>query len=985
MHKLSLVLLNCNHLSILSPVVLVIVHSLSCSSDQLYLKVVKQSRAKASEESFSIRSDSTLYFTSPTYFNNELATHELCVPQNVNNLYLIMHDSNGDSWSSGSWIEVRKGNNEFILNTVMTEMYDERVIIISTETAAPTIQCQENQEYMKIVFSKNDYGDSNSYQITDGSTVLYSSGYMYYPNTYTIDICVTITPNYQYTLVMRNSYGNGWGNDWIEIYNKMNERVVYATMEQWAVQQQVNFVLLTSLPVQTICSDGKIYLKITKKTDSSGIDESFQIQSDNDVLYSSTIAEVGTTRNYFVCLPPSTDLQYSLTMLDTDGTWSGGSWIELRSVNNNLVLKSFMTTQSEQTVPFSLSTPIPKGAKWYFRSIYQQDWYRSSFESNVWTMTTFASTTTTSGTVYYYKPFHGVENMSAVETVFRYRYGIIAYLNGFEIYRDKMPLGEVNRMTLSTDSYSSYDYRGVIRPALFIHNDNKNHLAVEIHYPNSDLRSSIDFDAYLALLPGATGQNCYVYPYDISIQSSSSYMYSSSYAVDWSGATYAYSSSWNSISITFAFSTILPTISQMRMWYGADTNGFPSFSMRFSNTNLGNTSAIWQDVLSVSNTIYSANSWSMFNNNDSLMSTSLVEFNAGYNSYSFSIYELQFLICNAPETLTYSSFSFIFYLNQPVQNVGVTQNSTDCRISPSLPSGLTISDACVISGTPSSVSNTTVYSVMARVNNTIAIGTVMISVRTCENLVTIRVRGDAYPTQNAWSLFSGRYLNGTLIQSVDSLYVSNAYYNYDFCLDPGIYTFLALSLDGDGWEAKAGYTLTVDGGEMDVDIMEVSSPSVTSVFSTYFPFQIEYTDWKVIQSDVSSDWNTVSFDDSTWNTYKAVDIPSTSSITTYIRKSFTMSGVNDYQVLNVRVKYSGGVGAYLNGNLVARFNLEDDFDSTTLSITDHDSNVFSKFHVILSTSGIEEGTNVFSFEIHRGLNGSSSDAVVFDATGVFGV
>ena len=109
------------------------------------------------------------------------------------------------------------------------------------------------------------------------------------------------------------------------------------------------------------------------------------------------------------------------------------------------------------------------------------------------------------------------------------------------------------------------------------------------------------------------------------------------------------------------------------------------------------------------------------------------------------------------------------------------------------------------------------------------------------------------------------------------------------------------------------------------------------------------------------------------------------SITTYIRKSFTMNGLNDYEVLNVRVKYSGGVAAYLNGNLVARFNLEDDFDSLSLSITDHDSSVFSKFHVILSTSGIDEGTNVFSFEIHRGLSGSSSDAVVFDTTGVFGV
>ena len=799
---LSLVLLYCTHLSIASPLVLVSVNSLSCSSNQLYLKVVKQSRAKASEESFSIRSDSTLYFTSPTYFDNELATHEMCIPKNVSNLYLMMHDRNGDSWSSGSWIEVRKGNNEFVLNTVMTEMFDERVII-SSETGSAPIQCQENQEYIKIVFRKNDYGDNRSYQITDGSYVLYSSGYMYYPNTYTVETCVTITPNYQYTLVMIDSWNNGWGNDWIEIFNRMNELVIHTTMTQWNYQQQVNFILLNSLPVQTICSDGKIYLKITKKTDSSGTNESFKIQSNYEVLYSSVEAEVGTTKNYEVCLPPSTNLQYSLSMLDADGTWSGGSWIELRSVNNNVVLKSFMTTQIEQTVRFSLSTPIPKGAKWYFRSTYQPDWYRSSFDDNEWSVTMFASTISTSGTVYYFKPFHGIEDMSAVETVFRYRYGIIAYLNGFEIYRDKMPLGEVNRTSLSTDSYSSYDYRGVIRPALFIRNDTTNHLAVELHYPNTNYRSSIDYDAYLALLSGDTEGNCYVYPYDISIQSSSYYMYSSSYAVDWSAATYAYSSSWNSNSIIFEFFTILPTISQMRMWYGTNTNGFPSFSMQFYNTNLGNTSAIWQSVYSVSNTIYGANTWSILNNNDSLMSSSLVEFVDSSSGYSYSIYELQFLVCNAPETLNYSSLSFVFYLNQPVQNVGVIQNSTDCRISPSLPSGLTINDECVISGIPSSISNTTVYSVMAQVNNSIAIGTVMISVQTCENLVTVRVRGDAYPTQNAWRLFSGRYGNGTLIQSVDSLYVSNAYYNYDFCLDPGLYTFVALSLNGDGWEARA--------------------------------------------------------------------------------------------------------------------------------------------------------------------------------------
>ena len=317
------------------------------------------------------------------------------------------------------------------------------------------------------------------------------------------------------------------------------------------------------------------------------------------------------------------------------------------------------------------------------------------------------------------------------------------------------------------------------------------------------------------------------------------------------------------------------------------------------------------------------------------------------------------------------------------------------RINPSLPAGIVLDPHTGwISGTATSESTTQTYTITAtKISGGDVTDTISLSVSVCtggKGLMTVRIRADGLPSENSWKLYEGRGTSGTVLRSVSEFPVSSAYYYVDFCLNDGIYTFEGSDSYGDGWNIGSGYTLTVDYGEMELDIMEMNRQDykpiyVSTVFSTYFPFQIEYTDWKVIQSDVSSDWNTVSFDDSTWNTYKAVDIPSTSSITTYIRKSFTMSGVNDYQVLNVRVKYSGGVAAYLNGNLVARFNLEDDFDSTTLSITDHDASVFSKFHVILSTAGIQEGSNVFSFEIHRGLSGSSSDPVVFDATGVFGV
>ena len=69
---------------------------------------------------------------------------------------------------------------------------------------------------------------------------------------------------------------------------------------------------------------------------------------------------------------------------------------------------------------------------------------------------------------------------------------------------------------------------------------------------------------------------------------------------------------------------------------------------------------------------------------------------------------------------------------------------------------------------------------------------------------------------------------------------------------------------------------------------------------------------KVYQDIVSEDWNLPSFDDSAWPEMKAADIPPTESVTTYIRKTFTIPSLEDYHVLNVRMKYSGGVAVYLN-------------------------------------------------------------------------
>ncbi|KNB41244.1 cadherin domain-containing protein, partial [Blastocystis sp. subtype 4] len=191
------------------------------------------------------------------------------------------------------------------------------------------------------------------------------------------------------------------------------------------------------------------------------------------------------------------------------------------------------------------------------------------------------------------------------------------------------------------------------------------------------------------------------------------------------------------------------------------------------------------------------------------------------------------------------------------------------RINPSLPDGIVLDPHTGwISGTATAESTAQTYTITAtKMTGGDVTATISLSVSICtggKGLMTVRIRADSYPSQNSWKLYEGRGTSGTVLRSVSEFPVSSAYYYVDFCLNDGIYTFEGSDIYGDGWDSGTGYTLTVDYGEMELDMMTMNRQDykpiyVSSVFSTYFPFQIEYTDWKVIQSDVSSDWNTVSF------------------------------------------------------------------------------------------------------------------------------
>ena len=175
------------------------------------------------------------------------------------------------------------------------------------------------------------------------------------------------------------------------------------------------------------------------------------------------------------------------------------------------------------------------------------------------------------------------------------------------------------------------------------------------------------------------------------------------------------------------------------------------------------------------------------------------------------------------------------------------------------------------------------------------------------------------------------------------------------------------------------FYIVVDDFRFDYGAIEGGTLEYSKKFYTGRPFKTT-TEWKFSEVSVEN-WNAVGFNDASWVSRAASEFGTSTATAVYIRKEFTIP--SSAVVLNVQVKYTGGVVAYFNGNKVARFNLPETFDSDTVATEAKSEIVSSTFSIILSANGAIEGNNVIAFEIHSGS--ADSHTITFSATGVYGV
>ena len=710
-----------------------------------------------------------------------------------------------------------------------------------------------------------------------------------------------------------------------------------------------------------------------------------------------------TTWSTIICLTGSL---YEIDVGSTSAFWQGNSFLYVYAILDGDQVDTVARIRYDSNLGLpedrivNLKWSISPKTSWFYKmGVLPANWHNA--ETAGWESSSFGAFPASSNQIQLYKKSFNVESLEGVAGFvisLRYIYGCVIYMNGVEVFRNSVD-GELSMTSYGLNNYNDILYHQIslpVRPiasaggvAVDYLRTGSNTVAVAIVAQSATYVNSV-FDCTVRLMSGPTSSR--VFSYSIS---SNNIMGSPGYV-----AEHYYGYSMNAVFCGLNYWMITfqndrrEWISSMTLYlyYSQDKQQPKQFVLKARNKNLEE----WTTLKTVTNM-----SWSLKGEHKKMW----VENSKPYNQYRFEnigtgdaencdwrlgAIDLSADAIGVVPDLAYTTPIVII---AGVEMGEVYPNSEfyyDFTVTPALPEGLSIdANTGKISGRVGSLLPSSTYSIQAKkVNGGTSTAVVALSVEACtgnKSLITLVALTDAWPWEGSYKLYKGKGTSGEVVSSISAFKLGNGLNYGDFCVDHHLYTLELLDSRRDGWKNPGGWWLTVDLGELVFEMSQMPDRvvSVSTMFSSLLPFQVEYDEWKLFnsESEVSGGWKDVDFDDAQWSAVKAAAMGNHIGTTAYVRHEVTIPSLEDYHVLNVRVKYTGGVVAYFNGRIVARFNLDAAFDRSTEAITAHESS-FSKFHVVFPTVGAVAGKNVMAFEIHRA---SGQSAIVFDATGVFGV
>ncbi|KNB42925.1 hypothetical protein JH06_3300, partial [Blastocystis sp. subtype 4] len=493
-----------------------------------------------------------------------------------------------------------------------------------------------------------------------------------------------------------------------------------------------SIVRLVAVATSIVCDTDKVYAKITKMSMEYADEEDFMISYGGQGIYYAPSLVDDEERVIETCLQNTPNQQYTLELYDySSDSWTSGAWISIQGINGNVVLKTMMTEEYEEYHPLSLYSPINKGSSWKFTNSAPDAWKESSYIDSEWTTYTPGDTSiTSSGTQYYRHQFDGIPNMAAIEIQFKYKYGIVAYINGAEVFRDNMPSGTIASNTPASGSYQTVDYHGVIRSASVAQAAGAI-LAVEIHL-TEDGANTLELDGFISYVAGISSSNqCFIVPLN-SVETSSAFTdleYLHWYREDYSGIE---SSNLPASFIIEYPGNVVPMVNALRMWPYYETRVPHTFSLEGA----ASSSSPYTTLMNPTNVEYEEEIWKQFVSSHVPGKYSHYRFTAISTAHSATeIYGFQLLVCNMPDspTLSFPNSTYTFFSKYDTVSIAPTvYGISNCTSNPSLPAGLSLNpDNCVITGTALESSEAVTYTISASTGESSVSGTITLTFTDC--------------------------------------------------------------------------------------------------------------------------------------------------------------------------------------------------------------------------------------------------------------
>ncbi|KAK8806949.1 hypothetical protein WA158_003708 [Blastocystis sp. Blastoise] len=743
------------------------------------------------------------------------------------------------------------------------------------------------------------------------------------------------------------------------------------------------------------CGGSDIHLSLLKSTSNigEGQEEQYSLLNNHGEVVFNDITVPIFTQSYYqktthFCIPQGI---YSIeASSNSNNGWSMNSYLLLslyKGASKFDISKYSLWKKDKEQFNFTAKYETRSQIKLLANSTTSapSDWMSTSFDDSNWTnYIPSSSSLSASGPLYYRQKFTvtDVTNAQSYQFYFRCRAGALVYVDGILIYSANIenPSASITPTTIATQGESEtnpspWRYTTTLMDAL----PAGDHIIAVVVVPQTLNSLIIDYDSMLQL---SFTSHLNTRTYGITATESSSLDSNTRGSMAFDNNMYTY---WGT-----EFTSEHPSpqyIQGTYLHYSKEIMNKYCVGSHWNKHEYDPKS--W--FISASN---DGETWTTIDTEDNIVFTKYSDKQCfyvpnqkqSYNSYRFNcvsayggsicavtelfFYSVDYRQIHVP-SLSYDKNTIIGYIGSQISSgIPSSEYYRNFTVSPTLPSGLSISTGTgIISGIPTTTSNAT-YTIYATApDGTQSSVSLMIITQKCHMpnmLLTLffeHMTEDS--SQNGFKVLNTK---GEVIEAIEKFPVNIDQWYHTMCLDANIYDLVLLDDSNDGWGSGKVSILQEDGYILQTDTCRYGeSPKTIQINAVYIIYPYA-THWKYMswpQGDAPSDWAEAEFDDGEWNDDIPGGFKSLSGVTTYYRSTFLITELDPYVTYHIMVNVKAGVGISINGHHIYSNNLPEDYDCNTLAT---DTFINAK-HLFVSGSiqfgSLILGQNILGVEIHR--------------------